>query len=181
MAVKSSRRLVIDTDVYTAASDRDEIKPRADMCAEFLDAVLEFGHRAVISDVLLDELDRHGSKFATTWLASMERRGRLVDSLPRLHEATFVRLIDSSQLSNAKKAFARKDAHLIDAARQTDSIVVSMDETVRGIFGELVSLDSLLKRIAWVNAERAADEPIRWLRDGAKREAHIRLGGKRRV
>lgn len=71
---------------------------------------------------------------------------------------------------------ALKDCHLLHAALATDRSVISLDETVRKIYGSL-SKDILeLREIVWVNPTQDSEAPIEWLEQGAQHERHRKLG-----
>ena len=175
-----TRQLVVDADVLMAAGDLDEAPVPSGECRRFLRAIYEIGHRAVLGPTLDREWREHASNFSRAWRVNMMKRGYIVQVDGRYGEA-IAAVVAKSKMPETRKAAAVKDVHLIDSAWQTESIVASMDEIARGIFVELIPLEPLLKGVAWVNPSRPLDEPIPWLRDNAKRKAHLRLGGKRRV
>lgn len=63
-----------------------------------------------------------------------------------------------------------KDAHLLEAALATDGIVASRDEKARGAFRAASEVVSLLRRVVWVNPDRADESAISWLEAGAPPE-----------
>jgi hypothetical protein len=69
-----------------------------------------------------------------------------------------------------------KDIHLIETAMAADRIVVSLDETARRLFITVATRVGELRNIVWVNPERAEEEPIHWLENGAKAEKKRKLG-----
>ena len=87
-----------------------------------------------------------------------------VQSLLRDIEKT----VNSDQDINA----VRKDIHLIHAALAADRSIVSCDETARQLFGNASAAVPDLSSIVWVNPDREAETPIRWLENGAEAESH---------
>ena len=70
----------------------------------------------------------------------------------------------------------RKDFHLLQAALATDQTVISLDETIRGLFKRASQQVGEIRNIIWVNPDRTAEEhPIVWLQNGAPPEACRRL------
>ena len=70
-----------------------------------------------------------------------------------------------------------KDAHLIEAAVDTDRRVISCDETVRRLYRRVAPRVDDLREIIWVNPTKTADEePISWLQDGAPTDPQRMLG-----
>lgn len=62
-----------------------------------------------------------------------------------------------------------KDAHLIEAALSTDSLIVSLDDEARMGFAQASKSIPRIQGIVWVNPER--DRNVRdWLRSGAPRD-----------
>ena len=70
----------------------------------------------------------------------------------------------------------RKDFHLIEAAIAHDRTVVSLDELVRRLFKAAALSVAAIKRVVWVNPVNAAEQPLVWLRNGAKAENVLMLG-----
>jgi hypothetical protein len=73
----------------------------------------------------------------------------------------------------AKMYLIRAETAVIEAALATDKIVISLDDnTARKFFSEAsVKIDEL-KDIVWVNPDKVDEEqPIEWLRNGAKVES----------
>lgn len=69
-----------------------------------------------------------------------------------------------------------KDVHLIEAASKVDLIVVSLDQKIRKIFATNTKNVNEFSKIVWVNPERDSQEnPILWLKNGAKLEKERRL------
>lgn len=69
-----------------------------------------------------------------------------------------------------------KDFHLLGAALETDQIIISLDETIRGLFKGASQQVGEIRNIIWVNPDRTAVEhPIPWLQNGAPPEPHRRL------
>ena len=68
-----------------------------------------------------------------------------------------------------------KDFHLLQAALATDQTVISLDETIRGLFKRASQSVGEIRDIIWVNPDRMEEEPILWLQSGAPPESHRRL------
>jgi hypothetical protein len=73
-----------------------------------------------------------------------------------------------------------KDTHLIEAALRYDKIVLSRDEKMRNLLGEVSSKIKVLQEILWANPDLEADGVLLWLEQGAKMEAVRRLGHRLR-
>src|SRR5271169_6766548 len=116
-----SRRLVVDASVASAAGKT--MFPSSFRSREFLSEVLKISHRIVMTADLAEEWDRHESLYATTWRAEMRSRNKIVDLA--VEENDEVR----RQVSVSKAV--EKDLHLIEAALETDKIVISLDDRAR--------------------------------------------------
>lgn len=69
-----------------------------------------------------------------------------------------------------------KDFHLLGAALETDQIIISLDETIRGLFKRASQQVGEIRNIIWVNPDKTTEEhPIAWLQNGAPPEPHRRL------
>ena len=69
----------------------------------------------------------------------------------------------------------RKDFHLLQVALATDQNIISLDETIRGLFSRASQQVGEIRHIIWVNPDRTEEEPITWLQNGAPSEAHRQL------
>lgn len=69
-----------------------------------------------------------------------------------------------------------KDAHLVEAACQTDRIVISRDETVRDLFRRACPELHEIRDICWANPEIEDERVVDWLVSGARSEVARRLG-----
>ena len=75
-----------------------------------------------------------------------------------------------------QRAIVAKDVHLIEAAIATDRLVTSKDESARGVFKDASNGVVDLQQIVWVNPTCDNEDPIEWLQNGARAEAHRMLG-----
>lgn len=130
-------------------------------------------HGAVFSPTLLKEWRKHRSRFATQWLTSMTARKKVIRI--SLAEDTIKSRVEKICPGSRLEA-ALKDCHLLHAALATDRSVISLDETVRKIYGSLSNDILELREIVWVNPTLEAETPIEWLEHGAQHERHRKLG-----
>ena len=175
MRSRDSKRLVIDTDVAQASGDEDATDPRAINCRDFLKEVRSQEHRVVMTREISDEWKRHRSGFAFEWRVSMNARRRVVDIDPPEDEELRDKVTKTASDENESEAM-QKDFHLLEAALATDQTVISLDETVRGLFKQASQQVGEIRDIIWVNPDRTAEEqPIAWLQNGAPPEPHRQL------
>ncbi len=69
-----------------------------------------------------------------------------------------------------------KDFHLLEAALVTDRTVIALDEIVRALFGTACQTMGQIKSVVWVNPDKAEEQPLVWLEEGAEPEPHRQLG-----
>ena len=76
----------------------------------------------------------------------------------------------------------QKDFHLLQAALATDQTIISLDETIisldetiRELFKRASQQVGEIRDIIWVNPDRADEQSIAWLQNGALPETHRRL------
>ena len=175
MRARNSKRLVIDTDVAQASGDEDATDSRAINCRDFLKGVRAQNHRVVMTRNISEEWKRHRSSFTFEWRVSMNARRRVIDIDPPEYEEIQAKVTTTTNNKNEIELM-EKDFHLLQAALATDQTVISLDETVRGLFAHASQSVGEIRDIIWVNPDRTEEEqPIAWLQNGAPSETHRRL------
>lgn len=175
MPARTSRYLVVNASVAQASGGEDAVLPRSKYCRDFLMAVRTICHCIVMTSEISREWKEHQSNFARQWRVSMEARKKVC----RVDVASYDELYGKIEYvaSNEKDRDAMlKDFPLIEAALSTDRTVISLDEKARRLFSGAAQNVSELKSVVWVNPEKAEEQPIRWLKDGAKSEKSRQLG-----
>ena len=172
MANQDSRRLVIDTNIARSAGESEH--PTASASRNFLETVLDAGHRVVMTESIRKEWHRHQSIFSTVWFGQMTDQEKVVEITDERDEILRKR-IDAS-VPPEQRNLAAKDVHLIEAAIATDRLVTSNDGRVHRAYRNVANEVEELKQIVWVNPTRDEEKPIDWLRNGARAEAHRMLG-----
>ena len=175
MRVRDSKRLVIDADVAQASGDENATDQRAINCRDFLKEVRFQDHRVVMTREISDEWKRHRSGFAFEWRVSMNARRRVVDIDPPEDEELQDKVTNTASREDEIEVM-EKDSHLLQAALATDQTVISLDETVRGLFKQASQQVGEIRDIIWVNPDHTTEEqPIAWLQNGAPPEPHRQL------
>ena len=176
MRSRHLKRLVVNASVARAAGGEGATAPVSINCTAFLETVRdETSHHVVMTFELSEEWDKNQSNFAAEWLANMIATKRFhyikLSQNRALHdeiEATAVREEDVNAML--------KDFHLLGAALETDQIIISLDETIRGLFKRASQQVGEIRNIIWINPDKTTEEqPILWLQNGAPPEAHRRL------
>jgi len=179
MPAKVSRRLVIDASVARAAGGEEAVFPLSKQCRDFLKKTLAVGHRAVLPPPVNAEWKKHESSFARQWRTAMVARKKLV--LDDVAEDTILReAIDDAAETERTRLAMLKDVHLVEAAHATDRTVVSLDDTVRGLFGAASRRVRVLRIVVWANPRHEDEGCSAWLEDGAPPDKHRQLGAWRR-
>lgn len=175
MRSRNLKRLVVNASVAGAAGGEGAIVPVSINCTKFLEIFRdETSHHVVMTFELAEEWDEHQSNFAAEWLGNMiaTKRFHYIE-LPEnraLHdeiEATAVREEDINAML--------KDFHLLGAALESDQTIISLDETIRGLFKRASQQVGEIRDIIWVNPDRSEEHPIAWLQNGAPPEPDRRL------
>ena len=174
MRARDSKRLVIDTDVAQASGDEDATDPRAIHCRDFLKEVMSQNHRVVMTRKISDEWKRHRSRFAYEWRVSMDARRKIDRINPPENEELQTKITTTTNNADEIEVMG-KDFHLLQAALATDQTVISLDETVRGLFAHASQQVGEIRHIIWVNPDRAEERLILWLQNGAPPEPHRQL------
>jgi len=173
MKPENSKRLVIDASIARAAGRTDH--PISKACRVFLEGVLNICHHVVLTKGIQEEWNRNQSKFTLFWRSSMFARKKVARSQVVENEAIRTS-IHTFDLSDKECAAVLKDAHLIEAALETDLRVVSLDEEARGLLRKMAQSVNPLKQILWVNPTRDEEHTIEWLEGGAEDEEARQLG-----
>ena len=175
MRARDSRQLVIDADVARASGSETATHPRAEHCRDFLSAVLKLSHRIAMTEKINNEWKNHQSRFARRWRVSMDARKRIDRIDPPENAELQAKITTTTNNENEIEAL-EKDFHLLQAALATDQTIISLDETVRGLFKRASQQVGAIRGIIWVNPDRTVEEqPITWLQNGAPPEGHRRL------
>lgn len=161
-----SKRIVVDADVFAAAS---LVSERGKKCALVLTTILEVCHRVAVSDDLMTEWQAHRSAFSNKWLNQMFGRKKV----ERVQRTSMEPLRDQiNALSEPCRSVGTKDAHLVEAAISTDGVVVSCDETARACLAKVG--DPRFSGVSWLNPD-VHEDAATWLEGGAIPEARLLL------
>ena len=176
MRSRDAKRLVVNASVARAAGGVEATASVSISCTEFLETFRdECPHHVVMTPELSEEWDENQSKFAATWLRSMIARKRFDYEDPPVNQALRDE-IEGTATRETEIEVRRKDFHLLEAARSTDQAIISLDETVRGLFARATQHVGEIRDIVWVNPERTEEEePIEWLKNGAPPDDHRKL------
>ncbi len=172
--MRAPRRLVIDASIARAAGGEDAVHPLPKQCRDFLKTTLATGHHAVLTPPVSAEWKKHESLFARQWRFTMMARKRLVLCDPAEDNALRDALEDAAETERGRRAML-KDAHLVEAARETDRTVASLDDAVRGLFAAASRRVRALQTIVWANPRHEDEGCTAWLEAGAPPEAHRQL------
>ncbi len=175
MRSRGLKRLVVNASVARAAGGKGATASVSINCTEFLETFRdESPHHIVMTYELSEEWDKHQSNFAAAWLKSMIARKRFVYINPP-QNTVLSDEIESTATREREVEALQKDSHLLQAALATDQTVISLDETVRGLFAQASLQVGEIRNIIWVNPDRTEEHPITWLQNGALPETHRRL------
>ena len=169
MRAGNSKRLVIDADVARASGGEMATHPRAKHCRDFLQKVLSIRHSVVMTPEIIDEWKRRQSPFAHRWRVSMDARKKVCRVDPPEDEELRYKIEGTATGENEVEEM-RKDFHLLEAARETDQTIISLDEKVRRCFAHATQHVGEIRHIVWVNPEHTEEEPLAWLKNGATPE-----------
>jgi hypothetical protein len=175
MPRRISKRLVIDASVAQSSGDAKDVNPTAKRCRDFLLAVREICHQAVMTEAIREEWNRHQSRFARQWRVSMVARRKLC--IVNVAPDTVLREKITLVAVRAQDEEAMlKDAHLLEAAIATDQVVISLDETVRVLFVAAALRIGEIGRVLWANPDMIEEACISWLESGVRNERRWQLG-----
>jgi len=163
MSRRMSKTLVIDATVARSAGLTDH--PVSSACRHVLTTVLQVCHKVAICNRIEKEWRKHSSGYSAKWLAAMQSRGKVVrlnapgnDLSGKLYRLDFEKKDVMAML---------KDAHLVEAALQTDFRIISGDEKAVKLFRAASRHVDELKAISW--NDPVDDDCVKWLKAGAKK------------
>ena len=122
---KQSRLLVVDASILHSAGVREGYSA---VCMSLLNAILTICHRAVITQDILEEWNKHQSSLAKKWRASMVGRRKLIklDHVDRnFFDDQVTQNVPAGDVK--KKRELLKDIHLLAAAYQADKLLLTAD------------------------------------------------------
>ena len=117
----ASKLLVVDASVVRAAGESNH--PVSSSTRHFLNWVLELCHRVVLTPEIRAEWRRHQSKLARRWRLAMYARKQIVELNVAGDPDLRLRVVKGRGQDEAIAIL--KDLHLIEAALETDGVVVS--------------------------------------------------------
>jgi hypothetical protein len=160
---------VIDASVARASGYQEEMASRSRTCSDFLMAVYEFKHKLVMTEEISAEWEKHASRFAKRWKASMIAKKQFVYIIPQKRNDLFQKL-KMIFPSNTICTEIDKDMRLLEAAMSTDRLIASLDDEIRKIFAKSSKTVQEISNIEWVNPEKDDEKTLEWLKTGAKPE-----------
>jgi hypothetical protein len=165
MGKKVSKRLVIDTSVARGAGGEDAVHPDSKACRDFLLAVLSICHRIVVNAEMKQEWDKHQSKFFRSWRLQMVAKRKFIFVDEKYEEFADVKArIEKLADTYDDREAMEKDCFLLELAIAHDKIVVSKDEKVRNLFGQIAIEVSEIRDVNWINPIVPKETPIEWLK-----------------
>ncbi len=167
---RRSRRLVVDASIAHDAGSPEATHPTPVRCRAFLaEIAAQRGYLLVWTEAIAAEWRRHASPFAVRWRVQMASSRRIVD-LDGERDDDLREAIEEAAVALEGGRIMQKDAHLVEAALATERTVTSLDDEARRWFAKAAGRVPRLARIVWVNPTTPGEEPLAWLRAGAKPE-----------
>ena len=169
------KRLVVNASIARAAGGEDATASVSINCTEFLESFrTECRHHIVMTPELSEEWNEHQSNFTAAWLTSMITHRRFDYVEPLVNQALRDKIEKTAPNDNEIPAM-RKDFHLLEAARETDRTIISLDKTARRRFARAALSIDEVKSVVWVNPDYTEEEALVWLKNGAIPEDHRQL------
>jgi hypothetical protein len=128
-------------------------------CALFLDQVRDLKYQIVMNEKILEEWNRHQSRYSSQWIAYMTERKRVFKRRIARNVSLRRKMITEAML---------KDVHLLEAALATDKRIVSNDDRARNSFRRIPDV----RLVAWVNPSQPEETAVEWLKRGARLERY---------
>ncbi len=169
-----SRVIVVDCGVAYAAGPEEATHPTSRHCRDFLLAMRSTAHRLGWTPAIAEEWHRHRSGFARKWLVSMFAHKLVENVSPKENSSLRAALTKSNPAKNACAAML-KDAHLLEAAINSEKRIASLDDKARTLFAVAAKAYMPIQAVCWVNPDLEHDSVVEWLKTGAPLEAARRI------
>ncbi len=173
--MSASRKIVVDASVAQSAGSGEKENLFSGPSRAVLNIIEAAHHFLVFSRECFQEWSEHEREFARRWRRRMVARKRVIPLGDTTDEALRERLAAFFTVASQRKAIL-KDAHLVEAACQTDRIVISRDEVVRALFRRACPQIQEIQGVCWANPEIEDERVVDWLESGARNEPARRLG-----
>ena len=134
------------------------------------------GHSVILTNDILEEWNKHHSKYSRSWYVKMLRRGKIIHYRHDTDDGDLRIKVLNAIEENAHQAVL-KDMRLVEASllEEADQIVSSMDDKMRNHFRRACESVEELQAVIWINPSKENENCIIWLREGALAEDHRRL------
>lgn len=173
MNKKIRKKLVIDASIANSAGKTEH--PISKSCRNTLDCVLQCGYLIVMTPDIFTEWKNNTSKFSIVWLSSMVARKKVFRI--KIEQNSLLReRLEDMDFSEKNKNAVIKDVHLVEAALETDKIVISGDDMARNLFRSASRSIGEIKQIIWVNPIHDDEKVVVWLESGTPYNDRMCLG-----
>lgn len=185
------KRLIVDASIARAAGRErtaelpllDTIVTTPKNCRDLLNAVLRLGFRMTMTPEIVREWDDHQGSFALGWRVAMRTAGK-IEIRPSCRSGELREAITGmagQQIGKVRVTedvcrIMLKDCHLLEAALETDKIILALDEKARNPMRTTAQVIEAIRQIVWVNPDKPEEQAIAWLEAGATPEKHRQLG-----
>jgi hypothetical protein len=156
-------QMVIDADVAFNAGITEQ--PLSKNSREILQAILNDSNvNVVFCKELLNEWNKHQSRFSYGWRASMVSKKRTV--FVKIADNFITALDEITHLTSNEMKAIRKDAHLIETALKSENFIISNDNISRNICCKIVDSYKELKNLCWAVPLHDSELLIKFIKDG---------------
>lgn len=170
MAIKSRKRLVVDTCILRSAGDNEVAESIA--CRKALEAILNICHSIVLNNEIKTEYDKHRSNYSSLWLFAMNNKEKIIKAaLDATKKKEFDKKINDALDDVTDKSIRdaiRKDLPFYNAALSTDKIILSRDDKMDKNYTTCLGAIPEIQSVTWKNPCKDKEGYIEWLRKAAK-------------
>jgi len=163
-APKTSRRLVVDTNVARSAGESQH--PVSDACRQVMETMFNEQHQVVLSATQFMEWQKHQSGYSKRWLVRMKAKKLWCVLSPEPDSGLAARAKEIPCAEEVRQEIL-KDLHLLENALATDRVVLSMETNVFRLFATYKKALKVPRAVAWVNPTDDAAACMAWLLAGA--------------
>lgn len=174
MKPRKSKAIVVDASVLRSAGTTEN--PASIHSREILQTIMDYCHRAVVTDAITQEWHTHASLFSVRWLAAMAAKKKLLPATETEAYAWLLAKLETVIDPEPARRAVTKDIYLLIAALETDKTIITRDERLRQILHVAAGQVGKLRTVMCANPDFTEEEIVTWLNRGAPAEKKRCLG-----
>ena len=155
--------LVIDANIMRSAGGEETESQTSLNCTDCLDLIKERKYKIALSEILLNEWDKHFSSHSANWFKERNDKGKVEMYENIENEELREKIAEAAEGEDIEKILM-KDVHLLELALKTDRKILSLEKQCLKHFKEIVPKVKKISKIFWSNPDKPGDKTLEWLK-----------------